>query len=75
MDLHDLAKQLERTGVLVRLTGGNDFKAQAWERAARGIEALDHPIDGRIIQHQAIHQRLIDTFLACSNQVFLVGRF
>lgn len=44
MNNRDLSKLLEETGILVRLAGGNDFKAAAWDRSARTIEALENPI-------------------------------
>lgn len=40
----DVAAFLEEIGILLRLAGENDFKAIAFDRAARTIETLDRPI-------------------------------
>lgn len=40
----DVAGFLEEIGILLRLAGENDFKAIAFDRAARTIESLDRPI-------------------------------
>lgn len=40
----DVAGFLEEIGILLRLAGENDFKAIAFDRAARTIETLDEPI-------------------------------
>jgi DNA polymerase (family 10) len=40
----DVAGFLEEIGVLLRLAGENDFKAIAFDRAARTIESMDNPI-------------------------------
>lgn len=40
----DVAGFLEEIGVLLRLAGENDFKAIAFDRAARTIESMDRPI-------------------------------
>ena len=39
-----VAAHLEEIGVLMRLAGENDFRASAFDRAARTIESLDSPI-------------------------------
>ncbi len=44
MDNKELAQLLEETGVLKRLAGENDFKAAAYDRAARQIENMETPI-------------------------------
>lgn len=44
----DVAGFLEEIGVLLRLAGENDFKAIAFDRAARTIESMDSPI-GRFV--------------------------
>ena len=40
----DVAALLEEIGILLRLDGANDFKAIAFDRAARTLESLDSPI-------------------------------
>jgi len=40
----DVAALLEEIGILLRLDGANDFKAIAFDRAARTLESLDTPI-------------------------------
>lgn len=40
----DVAGYLEEIGILLRLAGENDFKAIAFDRAARTVESLDRPI-------------------------------
>ncbi|MCH8523587.1 MAG: DNA polymerase/3'-5' exonuclease PolX [Balneolales bacterium] len=40
----DVAELLEEIGILLRLDGANDFKAIAFDRAARTMESLDTPI-------------------------------
>jgi len=40
----DVAECLEEIGILLRLAGENDFKAIAFDRAARTIESMDKPI-------------------------------
>lgn len=44
MTNEQIAAYLEEIGVLMRLAGENDFRASAFDRAARTIEALDTPI-------------------------------
>ncbi len=45
LDNQTVAKYLEEIGVLMRLAGENDFKAIAFDRAARTIENLDEAIE------------------------------
>lgn len=40
----DIADLLEEIGILLRLDGANDFKAIAFDRAARTMETLDTPV-------------------------------
>lgn len=39
----DIARRLSETGSLIELTGGNAFRARAFDRAARSIRGLDRP--------------------------------
>lgn len=52
LDNQTVAKYLEEIGVLMRLAGENDFKAIAFDRAARTIESLDEPIEEIIAAKQ-----------------------
>ena len=54
MSNKELAKKLERTGVLKRLAGENDFKAAAYDRAARTIENLESPIRDFVAEKRVI---------------------
>ncbi len=45
----DVAGFLEEIGVLLRLAGENDFKAIAFDRAARTIESMDRPIGTYVV--------------------------
>lgn len=42
----DIAARLEEMGTLLRLAGANEFKAIAFDKAARTIEAFDGPVAG-----------------------------
>ena len=55
MDLTNelVAAHLEEIGVLMRLAGENDFRASAFDRAARTIESLDTPV-AEIIEEQKL---------------------
>lgn len=41
----DIARKLEEIGTMMRLAGENDFRAIAFDRAARSIETLQEPIN------------------------------
>ncbi len=47
-----VAAHLEEIGVLMRLAGENDFRASAFDRAARTIESLDSPVANLIEQQK-----------------------
>jgi DNA polymerase (family X) len=49
----DVANLLEEIGILLRLDGANEFKAIAFDRAARTIESLDEPI-ARLAERKAL---------------------
>jgi len=44
----DVASLLEEIGILLRLDGANEFKAIAFDRAARTIESLDESVAGLV---------------------------
>lgn len=44
----DIARALSETGSLIELTGGNAFRARAFERAARSIRGLETPASERL---------------------------
>lgn len=44
----DIAARLEEMGTLLRLAGANEFKAIAFDKAARTLETLDEPVFMRV---------------------------
>ena len=45
-----IARYLKETASLIELTGGNVFRARAFDRAARTIDRLDEPVVDRLAQ-------------------------
>ena len=45
-----IARHLKQTAALIELTGGNPFRARAFDRAARTIDRLDEPAVDRLAQ-------------------------
>lgn len=60
----DIAALLEEIGILLRLDGANDFKAIAFDRAARTIESLDEPISTLIHDRQVTNIKGIGKSIA-----------
>jgi DNA polymerase (family X) len=60
----DVAGLLEEIGILLRLDGANDFKAIAFDRAARTIESLDKPIAGLVEKKALINIKGIGSSIA-----------
>ena len=44
----DIAARLEEMGTLLRLAGANEFKAIAFDKAARTVESMDTPVYERV---------------------------
>lgn len=60
-----IARILKETGTLVELSGGNAFRARAFQRAARRIDGLDEPVtrladEGRLTDVDGIGKGLRD---------------
>ncbi|MCH8496386.1 MAG: DNA polymerase/3'-5' exonuclease PolX [Balneolales bacterium] len=60
----DIAALLEEIGILLRLDGANDFKAIAFDRAARTIESLDEPVSTLIDDRQVTNIKGIGKSIA-----------
>jgi len=65
----DVAECLEEIGILLRLAGENDFKAIAFDRAARTIESMDKPIgkyvaNGEVTSISGIGKSIADDIYA-----------
>ncbi len=65
----DVSGFLEEIGILLRLAGENDFKAIAFDRAARTIESMDRPIgtyvaNGEVTSISGIGKSIADDIYA-----------
>ncbi len=59
MDNRDIARLLRKTAALIELTGGNPYRARAFETAARTIRELDRPVaellaSGELLKYRGI---------------------
>lgn len=65
----DVAGFLEEIGILLRLAGENDFKAIAFDRAARTVETLDEPIsvivkEGKVTSIKGIGKSIAEDIIS-----------
>jgi DNA polymerase (family 10) len=65
----DVAGFLEEIGILLRLAGENDFKAIAFDRAARTVETLDDPIselvkEGKVTSIKGIGKSIAEDIIS-----------
>lgn len=65
----DVAGFLEEIGILLRLAGENDFKAIAFDRAARTVETLDEPIsdivtEGKVTSFKGIGKSIAEDIIS-----------
>jgi DNA polymerase (family X) len=75
MDRLAIARALREIGLLLKLQGGNPFKARAYERGARALEALGADLESLVAQGRLTELPGIGAALAATiRELHLTGR-
>ncbi len=64
MDNREIARLLRKTAALIELTGGNPYRARAFETAARTIRELDRPVGELLVSGDLLQYRGIGPAMA-----------